>query len=44
MQALLDFFDTVKGKWDTFTFTDPYDGTLENVPARSGRDRRSAAS
>jgi hypothetical protein len=27
MQALLDFFLTVKGKWDTFTFTDPYDGT-----------------
>src|SRR4051794_32226937 len=27
MQALLDFFDAVKGKWDTFSFTDPYDGT-----------------
>jgi hypothetical protein len=26
MASMLSFLDTVQGRWDTFTFTDPYDG------------------
>jgi hypothetical protein len=28
MGIMLSFVDSVRGNWDTFNFTDPYDGTV----------------
>jgi len=31
IQALLSFFEAHRGRWDSFLYTDPYDGTTRRV-------------
>jgi uncharacterized protein (TIGR02217 family) len=42
MAAILGLFNAVKGKWDSFLYTDPYSNTAANTPFGTGNGSTTA--